>query len=323
MRLLPPLVLLLLAPFVGEYLLGNMPPRPLEAAVAFVPLALLYGGGALLVREVARRLGRGYPTMLGLAVAYGLIEEGIVIQTLFNRDFLGLGLLEHGWVPALGTSIVWTPYVVGIHVVWSILVPIVLTEHLFPAHAATPWLRLPGSIGAGLVYLAGMVVIGLGTYVTYGFVAPAPQLVAVVVLAVACVVAALLLPRPKQRDGRAPGPAQVLVVALLCGSAHVLSQYLPSSVPAPVATLVMALAVGTAALVLLRGARRPGWTSVHTLSAVAGALLTYAWTGFVVQVGVHGTTPAGLAAQMVYVALAGALLALAWRQLPPAQAPRQ
>lgn len=132
MRLLPPLVLVVLAPFVGEYLLGDIPPDPASWAIPFLPLVLLYGGGSLLIREVARRLGRGYPTVLILAVAYGLLEEGIVLGTLFNRAYLGLGLLEYGWWPSAGTSPVWTAYVVGIHSVWSILVPSVLTEHLFP-----------------------------------------------------------------------------------------------------------------------------------------------------------------------------------------------
>ena len=37
-------------------------------------LALLYSSGAILIREVARRAGRGWPTMLVLSLAYGLIE---------------------------------------------------------------------------------------------------------------------------------------------------------------------------------------------------------------------------------------------------------
>ena len=39
-----------------------------------LPLILLYGGGALVIREVTRRLGRGYPTMALFAVGYALLE---------------------------------------------------------------------------------------------------------------------------------------------------------------------------------------------------------------------------------------------------------
>jgi hypothetical protein len=74
--------LFLLAPLVAEYLLGNL---PITAAGSLVVLAPLYGGGALLIREVARRLGRGWPTLLVWGVAYALLEEGIVTMSLFNR----------------------------------------------------------------------------------------------------------------------------------------------------------------------------------------------------------------------------------------------
>ncbi len=45
--------LLVLAPFVGEYLLGTIAPESASWAASFVPLVLLYGGGAV---EVRRRL---------------------------------------------------------------------------------------------------------------------------------------------------------------------------------------------------------------------------------------------------------------------------
>src|SRR5690625_5804727 len=169
MRFAAVLTLVLLAPFTGGRRLRYLPADPAGWAVMLIPLILLYGGGALLIREVARRLGRGYPTMLLLAIAYGLIEEGFVIGTLFNPDYLGLSLLDHGWVPALGTSPIWSIYVVGIHSVWSILVPIVLTEHLFPARARTTWLGIAGLVLALLVYLVGAAAIAAGGYVVHLF----------------------------------------------------------------------------------------------------------------------------------------------------------
>lgn len=49
-RALPVLAVLLLAPWVGEFLLGNISVRQLPALLI---LALLYGCGALSIREVA------------------------------------------------------------------------------------------------------------------------------------------------------------------------------------------------------------------------------------------------------------------------------
>ena len=65
--------LLLLAPTVGEYLLGNIPLSQYGDVLFLMPL---YGAGALLVRESARRLGRGWPTIVLFAAAYALVEEG-------------------------------------------------------------------------------------------------------------------------------------------------------------------------------------------------------------------------------------------------------
>jgi hypothetical protein len=73
--------LLFLAPLVGEYLLGNV---SIVEIGALPILALLYGGGAVLIRELSRRTGRGWPTILVLGLAYGLIEAGLIDQTLFN-----------------------------------------------------------------------------------------------------------------------------------------------------------------------------------------------------------------------------------------------
>jgi hypothetical protein len=52
---------LFLIPLAAEFLLGNI---PIAMLAALVTLAPLYGGGALLIRDLTRRAGRGVPTML-------------------------------------------------------------------------------------------------------------------------------------------------------------------------------------------------------------------------------------------------------------------
>jgi hypothetical protein len=76
-----------LSPLVGEYLLGNISIRDLVAVPFLVPM---YGGGALLIRELARRTGRGWPTILVLGLAYGVIEPGVFDGSLFNPSFEGM-----------------------------------------------------------------------------------------------------------------------------------------------------------------------------------------------------------------------------------------
>src|SRR5689334_23045417 len=100
-RIAPALLLMLLAPVIAEFLLGDF-------TVLALPLILVlgwqYAGGALFIRELARQLPRGWPTMLFLALAYGLIEEGFTTQSLFNPNSVGQRLLDYGFLPMLGTS---------------------------------------------------------------------------------------------------------------------------------------------------------------------------------------------------------------------------
>lgn len=107
-RLRSALGIFLLAPLIGEFLLGN---QPITALPSVFLLAPLYGGGALLVRETARRAGRGWPTMILLGAAYALIEEGPVDQMLWNPHYGGfdLGPPTRGpgcrcWTPASSCS---------------------------------------------------------------------------------------------------------------------------------------------------------------------------------------------------------------------------
>lgn len=75
-RLGPVLLLFVLSPLVAEYLSGSMS----MSQIGYLPfMAMLYGGGAVLIRELARRTHRGWMTILFLGLAYGLLEEGIAI----------------------------------------------------------------------------------------------------------------------------------------------------------------------------------------------------------------------------------------------------
>ncbi len=88
-RVAPALGLGLLSPWVAEFLLGHV---AIDGYRILFYLGPLYAGGAILIREVTRRAGRGWPTIFLLALAYGLIEEGLVTQSLFSG-----ALLTYAW----------------------------------------------------------------------------------------------------------------------------------------------------------------------------------------------------------------------------------
>jgi len=54
-KLWPPVVLFFLAPIIGELLSGSAPPAEFFSPVGLPVLTILYGGGAILIREIVIR----------------------------------------------------------------------------------------------------------------------------------------------------------------------------------------------------------------------------------------------------------------------------
>ena len=291
-RLKPALSLVLLAPLIAEYLLGSLSFKQL---VLFPIMALMYGAGALLVREVTRRTGRGWPTIILLGLAYGVIEEGLATQSLFNPHYLGLRLLDYGFVPALGIGAPWTVYVVTLHVAWSIAVPIDFVEALFSDRRTAPWLQKTGFTVSGIVYLLGVAMVTFGTRQKEKFTASGMQLAVTALIAAILIVAAFVLFRPSDRKSIRPEPARwrpfsLGLLAFVAGSVFHLVTQLGGNYLAPWVAVVIALALPAGVIAVVRTAQQSGvWTEVHTDALMLGGLLAYGWLGFFLTVRMHGT----------------------------------
>jgi hypothetical protein len=309
-RVAPAIGLFLLAPLVAEFLLGNLPITMLPALLLLAPL---YGGGALLVRELVRRAGRGVPTMLVLGLAYGLLEEGIGTQSLFNPNYAGVHLLEDGFVPALGVAGPWTVFVLTLHAVFSVTAPIVVVESLVPDRARTPWLGRVGLTVAAVLFVAGLAGTVAMSLAMDPFLAPIPSLVVVVVLAALLVALAFRLPRLERTTSPVPPAWVVLVGGLVAGAAFMLVQGLPG-VPAMVVTLVLEAAMAAVVITL---SARSGWSGRHTLALGAAALLTYAWHAFPEGPILPVAPTVDLIGNAIFAAAAVALLAMAARRTRP------
>ena len=121
------LVLIVMAPLVAEVFSGS---TPITQPGLFLVDLLIYGPGALLIRELARRCQRGWASILLLGVAYGFIEEGLALQSLFDPHY---GTVALWGARIFGVKWVYTSVVITwIHPVWSVAIPIALTELLFP-----------------------------------------------------------------------------------------------------------------------------------------------------------------------------------------------
>lgn len=284
-RAAPAFLLLLLSPLVAEYLSGSM-------GMALMPLLplfmLLYGGGALLIREVARRFGRGYSTMLLLALSYGILEEGIWDQSLFNPNFNGMHLLDYGFVPAVGLALPWTLYVLAIHVVWSVLVPVAIAEAL-SGRGTEPWLKIPGLLLSGVAYLMGGGIILYFSMHMQHFIASAAQIGASAVAAVICIALAFFVPvRPAAVRNVSLPPLIVAVLGLVITTAFVLT-YAQGSKLAPWFVVLGVMAVLTLGCLwwgFCAGSGKNG-SGLHHVAMAGGALQTYCWLGFVTEPVLH------------------------------------
>jgi hypothetical protein len=275
-RVAPALGLFFLSPLVAEWLLGNQSISQLGSLFVLAPL---YGGGALLIREVARRTGQGWPAIVLLALAYGLLEEGLLTQMLFSPTYHGWEMPRDAYLPPLGVDAYLAVTVLAMHAVWSIGVPIALVEALVPGRATAPWLGRTGLTVTGVVFLLGTVLAYTVEQLTGQHLAPAPQRIGAAVAVVALVAAAFIVSRrPHPRlQRRPPRPWLAGAVALAASSLYFLA---PGFVPAWMGVGVdLALAAAFTALVV-RWSRAAGWGPVHRFALAAGATLTYAWMGF-------------------------------------------
>jgi hypothetical protein len=314
--------LFLLAPLVGEYLFGNTPITELPALLLLAPL---YGGGALLIREVARRAGRGWATMVLLAAAYALFEEGPVDQMLWNPHYGGIpfGLVYAGThVPALGTSVGLVQDVLSIHVVWSICVPIAIVE-TFSRDRTRPWLSNRGLAVTGAVFAIGSAFLAVAQYYANDqFMASPAQLGgSAAVIAALIALAFTVGRRPARRlDATAPSAWVVGGVAFGVSSLYKLGDtLLPDGISDWVQAAAWFVLVGVLVVLSARWSRSRGWGAAQRLALAGGALLTYVWVGFQQAAALEVPQTTALLGNFIFGASAIALLAAAARAVNPAR----
>lgn len=245
------------------------------AAVLFalVFFAALYGAPALLAREVARRLGWGWPSLLLLTLALGIAQACLIDQSLFSQDYVGY----EGWaesrqaafIPALSISANQAfNFIIG-HVIFSFGAPIAVAEAWRPDRAHRPWLGPVGITIAAIAYAGTAVLIASEPESRS---ASAVQFIISAALAAACVAAAWFVgrnSRPKlELDIAAPVPLFVFAATLL--PALVLaSDILGESWDGFLFNVVATAVVGG---LIWRQARRQGWDTRH-IAAIALAFL--------------------------------------------------
>lgn len=76
----PALALWLIAPIFGELFSGSLPLNEYLSPLTILTMGMLYGSGAILIREIVTRWQKGWGSLLLLGMAYGIYEEGLVVR---------------------------------------------------------------------------------------------------------------------------------------------------------------------------------------------------------------------------------------------------
>ncbi|HEV2460260.1 MAG TPA: hypothetical protein VGS80_18030, partial [Ktedonobacterales bacterium] len=273
------LTLFFLSPAVAEMLSGSTPPLTFINPVNLLAEGSLYGCGAIVVRELVRRRGLGWSSILLLGAAYGILEEGLVVTSWFNPYWPDVVSL-HGYSRALGTNWFWAASLTIYHAVVSITVPIILVEALFPRIAERPWLGRRGmwgfAIWLGVTSVLELIGFGFLAFEKQGYTHPPAMYFGALALAVALLVIGLRLkpPRAVPTARTAPGLwrlrlaglAAIVVFFLISWALGPAIRFWPASI---------ALLLGLVAFAGWRvrlWASRAGWWAEHRLALAVGVL---------------------------------------------------
>jgi len=306
------IALLLGAPVFAELLQTYLPntQTALDVLLVLVFLAPLYGGAALLIREVALRTGRGWPGRLLLAAAFGALMARFVDGSLLTPvnpqiDYWDdiMSSTRIGRFSAYA-AISW---VTG-HVVMSVGAPLVLVEALLPDGRTRPWLGRVGlvvvvALGAGVALLIHNDPDGGAVRAT-----ALDYLVCVVVILV--LIAAAMSPLGRSStsvEGRRAGRPLLLGLAgfgLMAGFDMVPISW--------VGVLLAGLLVAAAVSLVAARSRSPQWTWRHLAAFTFGAVLARTCTGFFAPVPQGVDLGAKLAQNVVFLLVVLGLGALLW-----------
>ncbi len=299
----PLLLLFALTPGIPEYLSGSSKVDLLvvNPVVFFLLLVLnlgLYGPGVLLVREAWVRWGRGWGALLCLGTAYGLLEEGTALSTLFNPSASVVGVLGH-YGRVAGVNGVWLIGVLGVHVVFSTGLPILLLGLALPETRARSLVGRRGITVALTVYVLAIVLLAaISDYWRTGI----AWMVGAAVAALLLWVVASRLPRgaldpPRERPTFGPGAFFLLGLAFF--PLLFLIPPLGIAARAP-AALTGAVELAVAVLLFASVRRSVGRhaNEPHLLLLALGATLPLAAVGLLAQL----LLPLVLAVDLLYAA---------------------
>lgn len=275
--------LILLAPFIAEILSGST-----RLSVLFVYLfeVMVWGLGALFCRELVRRWRAGGTSLLLLGLALSVAEEFIIQQTSIAPIPFPGSHADYGRV--WGVNLVYLLFMLGFESVWVVVVPVQVTELMFPQRSREPWLRTRGTIVCCVVFPVGCLLAWYGwtqqarTRLGAAAYHPPAALLTIGIVSILALIGLAYLLRGfgqvAEGDQRGTAPAWVAGIAAFVTGAgwfFIITQiFVPKPVQPYWLILLMGIGWGLVTFALFTAwASRGGWSTLHRYSAAFGATL--------------------------------------------------
>jgi len=292
-RAAPVVALLLLSPVIGEVLFGA---TRITTLFVLLPQIGTWGCAAVMIRDVVRRRRGGWLAILLLGIALAVAEECVIQQTSL-APLVGADP-QHLYGRALGVNWVYFLWALGYESIWIVVLPIQLTELIFPARRDEPWLGTRGLATSAVVFVFASFVAWYSWTKVFlpkffpelVYQVPLPSVV-MALAAIVALAAAALIPerrsRPERETARsAPQPwlvGLVVFVLALPWFALIFLAYgafptLPFLIPM-IAGLALA---GVAYSVIAHWSRSPAWQDSSRLALIFGAIIASMLAGFLV-----------------------------------------
>ena len=142
--------LIVLAPLIAEVLSGA---TRMSFIFAFVPEMMVWGCGALIIREVVRRWGGGWTSILLLGLGLSVAEEFVIQQTSLAP--LPWPAISAAYGRLWGVNWIYFLFMLGYESVWVVLVPVQVTKLIFAKQRNERWLGNIGLVISSMVFVLG------------------------------------------------------------------------------------------------------------------------------------------------------------------------
>ena len=280
---------------------------------------LVWGGTAVLIREVVRRLQLGWLNLLLLAAALSIAEECLIQQTSLAPMVIKLKGVEYA--RAFDVNYVYFLWALIYESLFVVLIPIGLVELIFRDKREQGWLNGAGIATVGLLFIPGC----LFAWFTWTQIArtkvfhlepytPPPIQMAIAAASIALLIALAIGPLRHRLARKSQGlrPLHPLALFLLSGIATIVIFGLTllgfgiSPTFPPLAAVAIGLTLIALTIAFLpRDDAHESWSTWHQVAILYGAILTNMAIFFV---GFIGATPLDFYGKVIVDVIAVVLL---------------